>query len=332
MPPLDSATEAVAALDIGGTKTAAALVSRRGEVLARASAPTPGRAGSVAILETAAGLIHDLVAGADGFTVRGLGVGSAGVIDPARGTVVGSTDVLVGWAGTPLADRLTTLTGLTTSVINDVHAHGLGDAAFGAAQGYSTVLFVGVGTGVGGAFITDGVVHAGARSAAGHIGHQPSVYAGSLVCSCGRLGHLEAIASGPGLHAEHARRSGATLDDFRAVVARAGQADPVAREVVELGGAAVGSAIGGLINVLDPHAVVVGGGVSGAGEAWWAALHDAVRLEVIPSLDGTPVLESTLGSDAALVGAAALAWGRLPTPSPRGHERADAAQTDRLSS
>jgi len=302
-----SVTEVVAALDIGGTKTAAALVSRSGEVVARASAPTPGQAGPAAILETAAGLVNDLAADTT-VTVRGLGVGSAGVIDPVRGVVIGSTDVLAGWTGTPLVDRLTTLTGLPTAIVNDVHAHGLGDAAFGAAQGCSTVLFVGVGTGVGGAFVSDGVVHVGAHSASGHIGHQPSTYAGTLTCSCGRLGHLEAIASGPGLHAEHARRSGAALADFRAVVALAATGDAVAREVVELGGAAVGSAIGGLVNVLDPHVVVVGGGVSGAGDLWWGALRDAFRLEALPSLVDIPVVPSTLGNDAALIGAGALAW------------------------
>lgn len=300
--------DVVAALDIGGTKTAAALVSRSGEVLARASAPTPGQAGATAIMETAAGLVNDLAAANPTVTARGLGVGSAGVIDPVRGVVVGSTDVLAGWTGTPLADRLTTMTGLPTAVINDVHAHGLGDAAFGAAQGYSTVLFVGVGTGVGGAFVSEGVVHVGARSAAGHIGHQPSTYAGSLTCSCGRLGHLEAIASGPRLHAEYTRRSGAALADFRDVVALAATGDRHAREVVELGGAAVGSAIGGLVNVLDPHVVVIGGGVSGAGDLWWSALRDAFRLEVLPSLVDVPVVPSSLGNDAALIGAGALAW------------------------
>lgn len=308
MPSPERAHEVVAALDIGGTKIAAGLVDRTGEVLARSTAPTPGRAGAVAIIETASGLVTDLIDRAGAVNVRGLGVGSAGVIDPVRGRVIASTDVLAGWAGTPLADRLTTMTGLPATVINDVHAHALGDASFGAAQGFRTVLFVGVGTGIGGAFVADGVVQVGAHSAAGHLGHQPSTYAGTLACSCGRLGHLEALASGPGLHAEHARRSGATLDDFRAVASRAESGDDAAREVVELGGAAVGSAIGGLINVLDPHIVVVGGGVSGAGDLWWGALRDAFRLEAMPSLVDTPVVMSTLGNDAALIGAAALAW------------------------
>lgn len=324
----DSVTEVVAALDIGGTKTAAALVGRDGAVVARVQAPTPGSVGAAAILETAAGLVRDLVSGTDA-AVRGLGVGSAGVIDPVRGVVVGSTDVLVGWAGTPVADRLTTLTGLPTSVVNDVHAHALGDAAYGAGQGFPTVLFVGVGTGVGGAFVTDGSVQIGAHSAAGHVGHQASTYAGQLACSCGRVGHLEAIASGPGLHAEHARRCGAALEDFRAVAALAESGDRVAREVVELGGAAVGSAIGGLVNVLDPHAVVVGGGVAGAGERWWVALRAAVTGEVLPSLVGTPVLVSTLENDAALVGAAALAWSTWSSAEPNSP---DANPSDKVNS
>lgn len=321
MPSPERAHEVVAALDIGGTKIAAGLVDRSGQVVARSMAPTPGRAGAAAIIDTASGLVADLIGQAGAVNVKGLGVGSAGVIDPVRGCVIASTDVLTGWAGTPLADRLTTTTGLPAVVINDVHAHALGDAAFGAAQGFPTVLFIGVGTGIGGAFVVDGVVQVGAHSAAGHVGHQPSTYAGSLACSCGRLGHLEALASGPGLHAEHARRSGATLDDFRAVASRAASGDDAAREVVELGGAAVGSAIGGLINVLDPHIVVVGGGVSGAGDLWWGALRDAFRIEAMPSLVETPVVISTLGADAALMGAAALAWSsaseRDRTPSLR---------------
>ncbi|WP_084764244.1 ROK family protein [Knoellia subterranea] len=300
--------EVVAAIDIGGTKTAAALVDRSGEILARAAAPTPGREGAAAILATAAGLVRDLSADAQGVTVRALGIGSAGVIDPLAGRVVGSTDVLAGWTGTPIVDRLATLTGLPASVINDVHAHALGEAAYGAAQGFSTVLVVGVGTGVGGAFVEDGRVRPGAHSAAGHVGHLSSVYAGSLPCSCGRVGHLEAIASGPGLHAEYQRRSGEHVADFRAVVALAAGGDAHALDVVELGGAAVGTVVGGLVNVLDPHAVVIGGGVAGAGDRWWDALRRAVRRDVMPSLADTPILISTLGGDAPLLGAAALAW------------------------
>ncbi|GAA2164623.1 ROK family protein [Pedococcus bigeumensis] len=302
------ATETVAAVDIGGTKTAAALVTRDGEVVARLEAPTPGGDGATAILQTAADLVLRLRAGSAAPTVHALGVGSAGVLDAATGFVLGATDVLRGWAGTDLRGSLASATGLPTAVVNDVHAHAIGEARRGVARGARTVLFVGVGTGVGGAFVIDGAALAGAHSAAGHLGHQPSPYAGKLACSCGGAGHLEAIAAGPTLQAEYERRFGTTVSDLRAIAAMASDGQRLAIDTLAFGGAAVGSAIGGLVNVLDPHVVVVGGGVSNVGEVWWDALRAAVRREALPSLASVPVQATALGPDAALVGAAEIAW------------------------
>ncbi|MGW3783472.1 ROK family protein [Micromonospora chokoriensis] len=298
----------VAALDIGGTKTAAAIVTRDGRVVDRLTAATPGRAGATAVLDTAADLVHRLRVAVAGAHVGALGVGSAGVIDHRTGRVLSATDALAGWAGTDVSGRLREHLGVPVSVINDVHAHALGEVRYGIAAGYETTLFIAVGTGIGASFVVDGAVLTGAHSTAGHAGHQPSPYAGRLPCTCGGQGHLEAIASGPGLTQEYVRRTGQPVDDLRSVAARAADGDVTAREVVLLGGAAVGSAVGGLVNMLDPGAVVIGGGVAGLGDPWWQALRDAVRRETLPSLDDVPVLASTLGSDAPLLGAAALAW------------------------
>ncbi len=309
MPDLSTtgAADLVAALDIGGTKTTAALVTAGGEVVGRHTAPTPGRSGAAAVLDTAAGLVEKLRADAPG-AVRALGVGSAGVIDSTSGLVLSATDVLTGWTGTDLRGDLRRRLGVPVTVINDVHAHALGEARHGVAAGYDTVLYVAVGTGVGASFVLGDTVLAGAHSAAGHAGHQPSPYAGTLACTCGGRGHLEAIAAGPALAAEYVRRTGRPVADLRAVAALAAGGDETAREVVRLGGAAVSSAVGGLVNVLDPAAVVVGGGVTGLGEPWWRALRDAVPAETLPGLAGVPVLASTLGPDAPLLGAASLAW------------------------
>ncbi|NHO81992.1 MULTISPECIES: ROK family protein [unclassified Micromonospora] len=302
-----STTGLVAALDIGGTKTTAALVTASGEVVGRHTAPTPGRSGAAAVLDTAAGLVEKLRADAPG-VVRALGVGSAGVIDSGSGLVLSATDVLTGWAGTDLRGDLARRLGVPVTVVNDVHAHALGEARHGVAAGYDTVLYVAVGTGVGASFVLGDTVLAGAHSAAGHAGHQPSAYAGTLPCTCGGRGHLEAIAAGPALTAEYVRRTGRPVADLRAVAALAADGDETARDVVRLGGTAVGSAVGGLVNVLDPAAVVIGGGVTGLGEPWWRALRDAVPAETLPALAGVPVLASTLGPDAPLLGAASLAW------------------------
>ncbi|MFF4875155.1 ROK family protein [Micromonospora sp. NPDC000668] len=303
--------EAVAALDIGGTKTAAAIVTRQGKVVDLVTAATPGRAGASAVLDTAAGLVSELMARSAGTAVRALGVGSAGVIDSRTGRVLSATDVLTGWAGTDLRGTLHQRLGLRVTVINDVHAHALGEARHGIAAGCETVLFIAVGTGIGASFVVGGTVLAGAHSASGHAGHQSSPYAGSLRCTCGGQGHLEAIASGPGLATEYARRTGQPVDDLRSVAALAEDGDETAREIILLGGAAVGSAVGGLVNMLDPDAVVIGGGVTGLGELWWQALRDAVKRETLPSLDDVPVLASALGSHAPLLGAASLAWEAL---------------------
>jgi glucokinase len=301
--------DVVAALDIGGTKTAAALVTHDGRVLDRVSAPTPGSAGAEAVLGTAADLVLFLRARVTTSTVRALGVGSAGVVDSSTGRIVSATDVLAGWAGTDLSGELSGRLDLPVVVVNDVHAHALGEARHGCATGRDTVLFVAVGTGIGAAWVVNGQVLPGAHFAAGHAGHQPSPHARSLTCTCGGRGHLEAIAAGPALAAEYGRRTGQPVPDLRAVAARAGDGDPVAQDVVRLGGTAVGSAIGGLVNLLDPHAVVVGGGVTGLGQPWWQALCEGVRREVLPAMgDVTVLLPSTLGADAPLLGAASLAW------------------------
>ncbi|SCF05307.1 glucokinase [Micromonospora viridifaciens] len=305
-----ASAEVVAALDIGGTKTTAAIVTRQGEVVERVTAATPGKAGASAVIHTAADLVNRLRA-SSAAPVRALGVGSAGVIDRRSGQVLSATDVLTGWAGTDLRGRLQQLLGLPVTVINDVHAHALGEARHGVAAGCETLLFIAVGTGIGGSFVIGDAVLAGAHSVAGHAGHQPSPYAGSLPCTCGGRGHLEAIASGPGLADEYGRRSGQPVDDLRSVAVLARRGDQTAQEVILLGGAAVGSAVGGLVNMLDPDAVVIGGGVPGVGELWWRALRDAVQREVLPGLDDVPVLASALGAEAPLLGAASLAWESL---------------------
>ncbi|MFC8501779.1 ROK family protein [Pedococcus sp. NPDC057267] len=299
----------MAALDIGGTKTAAALVTPTGEVLHRATTPTPGSRGPDAVLQAAADLVTSLPTRSAATTPTALGVGSAGVLDPMTGHVVGATNVLRDWTGTDLVGELQRRTGLRTVAINDVHAHGLGEAIHGAGAGHRTVLVMAVGTGIGASQVIDGIVLRGARGVAGHAGHQPSPFAAKLPCTCGGRGHLEAIASGPALAREYRRRAATDVLDLREVASRAATgADRVAADVIALGGSAVGSCLGGLVNVLDPHLVVVGGGVANLGGAWWEALVTAFRAELLPALDGVGIVPATLGDDAALVGAAHAAW------------------------
>ncbi|GHG42367.1 transcriptional regulator [Sinomonas cellulolyticus] len=216
-------------VDLGGTKTAGGLVSEDGEVLFRETIPTLSQDGGEAILNATAELILRIRrrAAAEGLGVAGTGVGSAGVIDAAHGTVVSATDAIRGWAGTDIAGGLSGRTGLHTAVVNDVHAHALGEAWLGAARATSSSLLLAFGTGVGGSFVVGGRPLLGHRWVGGHVGHVASPFAhdaaGSpLPCVCGSAGHVEAIASGPALHSEYLRRGGdPAVPDTKAVFERA---------------------------------------------------------------------------------------------------------------
>jgi glucokinase len=294
-------------VDLGGTKIAAGLVGPGGQVLLDVSVPTPARSGPDAIVEAVVELADQLRRSAEERNLpapQAIGIGSAGVIDPQTGRVLAATDHLAGWAGTPLAELVAAATGMPTRAINDVHAHALGEALHGAGHGRSVVLVVAAGTGLGGALVVDGRPMAGSHSAAGHLGHVPASEADGLPCACGGFGHLEAIASGPGLLALYRRRGGDAVD-ARQVIDAAGSGEDLARECVHLAAHALGRAIGGWINMLDPDVVVVTGGLAQAGSLWWNPLERAAGQETIAAAADCPIVRANHGAHAAIVGAAA---------------------------
>jgi glucokinase len=310
-------------VDLGGTKTAAGVVSGDGEVVFSGTVPTLNRDGGDAILDATAALVSSLVAKAqaEGLSVAGVGVGSAGVVDAGRGVVVSATDAILGWAGTELTAGLAARLGLdpgAVRAVNDVHAHALGEAWTGAAAGTASSLLVAFGTGVGGSFVLNGEPVLGHRYAGGHVGHFASPFAfhdGEPVpCVCGGAGHVEAIASGPAIREMYLRLGGtAPARDARDVFALAGTGDALAIKSLGLGAAAAGQAVGGLANILDPEVVVVTGGLSDAGAPWWRPMERALRAELLPALAGLPVLPARLGNAAAIVGAASLVLTTAPT-------------------
>ncbi len=304
-------------VDLGGTKTAAGVVDAAGKVLFQKQMATLNRDGGEAILDATAALVSGLrnEAAAVGLEISAVGMGSAGVIDADRGAVISATDAILGWAGTRIADGLSARLGLPggcVKVINDVHAHAIGEDWLGAGAGSSSTLMMAFGTGVGGSFVVAGRPLLGHRFVGGHVGHFASSYAvaadGSpLDCSCGHRGHVEAIASGPALHALYLRNGGDShAVDTRQVFARASAGDPVALASVQTSARAAGQAVGGLGNVLDPEVVVVSGGLADAGALWWDEMTAAAAEELMPPLAGLRIVRATLGNTAAIVGAATL--------------------------
>lgn len=309
MRPEESGRIAAFGIDLGGTKIAAGLIAADGTVLASASAPTPAKQGAQAVLDAVAALVTELSAApaAKDVDIAGLGLGAAGVIDAGNARVLSATDTILHWAGTDLAAELLARTGLRVRAVNDVHAHGLGEAWRGAAAGSSNALLLAVGTGIGGSHLLAGIPQTGAHHVGGHMGHFASPLASGVRCSCGRSGHLEAIAAGPAIHRNYLRLGGdPTVADTRELTARAHAGDQLARQALRTGALAVGIAAGSLANILDPELIVLSGGMIGAGSLWWDAVREGFATEAIDPLQHLELLPATLGNNAAIIGAAGL--------------------------
>lgn len=296
------------AVDLGGTKTALGIIDPGGAVLHRTKIPTLAQAGGTQLAQHTAREIAKLASYAreQGWEPVGVGIGSAGVIG-ADGAVITAANVIKDWSGVPLAAIVAEHTGLPTYAINDVHGHALGEAWQGASQHAPTSLMIAFGTGVGGSFIVDGAPLRGAHSLAGHVGHFSSPWAVGVDCPCGGVGHVEAVAAGPGMVRTYYRIGGRgackNLFDLENL---ADAGDTCAQEAIAIGARAAGIALGDLATILDPHLLVVSGGVANLGEPWWQQLREAYAQAALGQAKETPITTATLGSDAPLLGVTRL--------------------------
>lgn len=295
-------------IDVGGTKIAAAVVDDTGLPHHPVRLPTPAASGPQAVLDAMSDAARAALR-AGGCPLPGaIGVSTGGVVDHRTGTIVSATSLLPGWTGTAVARELSgRLEGTPVSVDNDGNVLAVGERHFGVARGLDDVLFVAVGTGVAGALIRGGRLIRGAHHTAGELGHLPVPAAGGRPCSCGRTGHLEAAAAGPALEARYRESTGPSAPvGLPAVTTRATAGDAQALEVLREGGAILGSTLGGLANLLDPQAVVIGGGVAACGEHYWRPLTEAFRAELLPGNAAVSLLPADAGPLAAVAGAALL--------------------------
>ena len=303
----------IVALDIGGTKIASALVTlEEGAapvVEHMDKVPTEAKRGGAQVLANALDSVRRVLAAAGG-TVDGIGVSSAGVINPANGDVTYANEIMPGWGGTHLGAELEAAFGVPARVLNDVHAHALGEARWGGGREAGSCLVVAVGTGIGGAFVEDGHIMLGAHNEAGHIGHVSCSDAVGVPCSCGATGHLEPIAAGPGIIERYVELGGeaaladGTLIDGAEIDRRAAAGDEAAIAAEDRSGHAIGEVLGSLVNMLDPDCVILSGSVAQCGPAWHDAMARGWREAVMPPVADTPVVSGELGGNAPLIGAA----------------------------
>ncbi|WP_022882578.1 ROK family protein [Gryllotalpicola ginsengisoli] len=300
----------VLAFDVGGTDLKAALVGADGALLERVVTPTPpfGPDSGAQVVEAAAQLADRFAAAHPGVAPQAAALVVPGVVDDAAGVGVYSENL--GWRDVPFRALAEQRLGLPVGFGHDVRAAGLAEQRLGAAAGFRDVVVLTIGTGIAGAVFVDGRLHAG-RGYAGEIGHAP--VADGPECACGGRGHLEAVSSAAAIARRYNARTGAGLPGAREVLERMRAGDEIAREVWDsaLDGLAFGLAH--VVAVLAPEAIVIGGGLVGAGPALFEPV--AQRLDALLSFNLRPLLlPASIGPDAGVVGAALLARDRLGHP------------------
>ena len=310
----------VLGIDIGGTKLAAGVVNTEGNVLMRGEVPTLAGEGPEPVLGRILGLGRDLLAraAAEKEPVKRIGVGCAGPVDIQAGKVFNPPN-LPGWRDVSLVERVEAELGLPVVLENDANAAALGEFRYGAGRGARSLVYLTVSTGIGGGIILDGKVWHGLKDTAGEVGHM-TVFPDGPLCGCGNRGCLEAISSGMSIarRARQALGSGrpTRLREVREpnsadVVRLAREGDVIAREVWDESVKYLGIGVAAVITILAPERVVLGGGVTKAGDFLFDPLRAQVRgrVKLVP-VELVPILPAALGGDVGILGAAAVAMGR----------------------
>jgi glucokinase len=293
--------EVVAAVDLGGTRTKAALVDRDLGVVTRLVESTPPDLGA-RIGPTVAGVVERLLASARGMQLVGCGVVVPGVVDERAG--VGVLSVNHGWRDLPIRSAVASAVGLPTVVGHDVRAGLVAETRVGAAVGARDALFLPLGTGIAGALMVDGHVLSGGGWA-GELGHV-SVDPTGPPCPCGGVGCLEVIASAAAIGREYGSRTGQSVDS-RVVAERVVAGDPVAVAVWGRAVSALSRAILATLTVTGIDLVLVGGGLAESGETLLGPLRE--EMESLRTFQRpAPIVTPALADWAGCLGAACLAW------------------------
>jgi glucokinase len=302
------ATELVAAVDVGGTRIKAALVDRTGtELVSLTEATPPGLAAPGALVATVVASVAALrgrALGASGAAVElsACGVVVPGIVDDDGGVARWSANL--GWRDLPVVEPLADALGLPVVLGHDVRAGLVAESRFGAAQGFSNVLFMPIGTGIAGALMLDGRIVV-AEGWSGELGHVVVAPDGPL-CGCGARGCLEAIASASAIERAYAAVSGVRLGGD-AIAALVADGDETARSVWATAVDALARAVVITTTLTGVSRVLVGGGLAHSGEVLLQPLREAVQAALTFQRVPT-IVEAALGERAGCLGAACLAF------------------------
>lgn len=312
--------------DLGATSIGVALTDLSGRILGHYTEPAEISWGPEPVLGRVEELFAELqrTTRAVSGTVWGVGLGVPGPVEFETGMPV-SPPIMPGWDAYPIRARFSDRFDAPVWVDNDVNVLALGEWRFGIAQGHDNVVVIKIGTGIGAGIISDGRLHRGARGSAGDVGHIQVVDDTSVVCRCGNIGCLEALAGGAALgrHGEAAALEGRSqrlrtaLDEHGAVsaedVARAAAfGDAVAVELLQSAGRRVGHMLASVVNFFNPSLIIIGGGVAQSGDQLLAAIRETVYRRSLPLATRDLIIQrSSLGLLGGVHGASAMVVDQL---------------------
>ncbi|SDY54538.1 glucokinase [Evansella caseinilytica] len=311
----------LAGIDIGGTTVKLSFIDVQGNILTKWEIPTNIADGGKHIVKDIAATIEEKLAelGLNKSHLMGIGIGAPGFIDVKNGIIFEAVNI--GWKDFHLKEEIETLLAVPAFVDNDANLAAVGEMWQGAGKGAKNLICVTLGTGVGGGIIADGEIIHGQSGMAGEIGHIAAVTENGAPCNCGKTGCLETVASATGISrlalealdknntgkltdilAQHGKLS--TKDVFTA----AQENDAVALSVIDEATRHLGLVLANLANAINPETIVIGGGVSRAGDYLVHHIRRYFNRFAIPKIaNETKMHIATLGNDAGVYGAAWLA-------------------------
>jgi glucokinase-like ROK family protein len=317
----------ILAADLGATSIDVAVADVSGRILAHVAEPASIADGPERILGRVDELFRQsLAAGArPPGELWGIGIGVPGPVDFGSGCVV-APPIMPGWGEFPIRQTFAARYDVPVWVDNDVNVMTLGELRAGAARGHSTVVLLKIGTGIGAGIVVDGRLHRGAQGSAGDVGHTQVTRDPAVLCRCGKVGCLEALAGGAALARDATRlaeegssqllsermREQTGGIDAADVSWAASHGDAASAQLIVRAGRLVGQTLSTVVHVLNPSLIVIGGGVANTGDPLLAAIREAIYGQSLPlatrELQIQPV---ALGSQSGVVGVAAMVTDQL---------------------
>lgn len=312
----------VLAVDLGGTKTIAAIVSNQGRILAKEYCLTPANEGPQSVINRILSAIDHLLSAKsmDTSQLNSISLAAPGAIDLDKGIVTLSPN-LPDWHDIPLRDIVKEKYRVRTFLLNDASAATLGEHRFGAGKGIKNLIYLTVSTGIGGGIIIDGELYSGACGSAGEIGHM-TIDVNGPRCSCGNIGCLEMLASGTAVAREAIKRisqgeksslTEIVSGNIESITAEkvdiaAKDGDSMAKEVISQAATYLGVGMVNLVNIFNPEMIIVGGGMAKMGDRLLNPARQVVMERAFPLLaQAVCIVPAQLGEDVGVLGAAVFA-------------------------